>query len=153
MRPDTATLDRVLTGAGASDAEVLDGDLLTIVRVAPERLTSVLQAFKDSDFETLVDIFGSDPGEGIELTYHLRSLSRDEDVYLRIAVPYDGTTSSVWLLYPSALYPEREAAELFGVSFAGHPNPRRLLTCDRVDSFLLRKETPVRTHEEVLRDA
>jgi NADH:ubiquinone oxidoreductase subunit C len=46
--------------------------------------------------------------------------------------------------------PERETAELFGLSLSGHPNPKRLLTTDGVPP-LLRKSVPVRTEEEVRR--
>jgi len=38
---------------------------------------------------------------------------------------------------------------LFGLTFSGHPNLKRLLTSDEVDVFLLRKDVPIRTEEEV----
>jgi NADH:ubiquinone oxidoreductase subunit C len=69
-------------------------------------------------------------------------------VYLKCHVPYEGELRSVWEVYPAALYPEREAAELLGFSLLGHPNPKRLLTTDGTPP-LLRKSVPVRTAEEV----
>jgi NADH:ubiquinone oxidoreductase subunit C len=96
----------------------------------------------------LADMLGTDTGEGIELTYHLRSFARDEEIYVKANVAYDAEITSVWNIYPAALLPERETAELLGLTLAGHPNPRRLFTTDGVPP-LLRKDQPVRTVEEV----
>jgi NADH-quinone oxidoreductase subunit C len=123
-----------------------------VCRVEPPSIEDVLTALREAGFDMLVDLFGTDTGDDIELTYHLRSIARDEDLYVRVGVSYDGSVGSVWAIYPSALYPEREAAELLGVSFAGHPNPKRLLTCDDVEVHLLRKSVAIRTPEEVRRD-
>jgi NADH-quinone oxidoreductase subunit C len=96
----------------------------------------------------LLDLFGVDTGSGIQVTYHLRSFGRDQELYLRIGVPYGGDIGSVWQIYPAALYQERETAEHFGISFPGHPNPKRLLTSDEIPAPLLLKSTAIRTVEE-----
>ncbi|MRR12205.1 hypothetical protein EG835_07005, partial [bacterium] len=48
----------------------------------------------------------------------------------------------------SALLPERETAELFGLALCGHPNPKRLLTTEGIEPLLL-KSVPIRSAEEV----
>ena len=101
-------------------------------------------------YDFLVDLFATDTGERIEVTWHLRAFARYEDLYLKALVDYDGEAPSVWRVYPAALYPEREAAELLGMSFPGHPNPKRLLTTDGTEP-LLRKSVLIRTAEEVRR--
>ncbi len=143
-------LSAALTAAGLT-AEVSDETLGTVARVAAADIAGALTALRDGDtaFALLLDLFVTDTGEDLELTYHLRSFARDEDAYVRVTAPYDGEVPSVWRVYPAALYPEREAAELFGMAFPGHPNPKRLLTTDEVELPLLRKSTPIRTEEEV----
>jgi NADH:ubiquinone oxidoreductase subunit C len=96
-----------------------------------------------------VDLFALDSGEALELTYHLRSLAGPRESYLRCRVAYDAEAPSVWRVFPAALYAEREIAELFGMSFAGHPNPKRLLTTDEAGGCLLRKSVPIRGADEV----
>jgi NADH-quinone oxidoreductase subunit C len=96
-----------------------------------------------------VDLFGTDTGSAIELTYHLRALEGLREIFMKTVVVYDGEAPSVWRVFPAALYPEREAAELLGVSFAAHPNPKRLLTTDEVSEPLLRKSVAIRTPGEV----
>ena len=54
----------------------------------------------------------------------------------------------MWEIYPAALFPEREAAELLGMTLTGHPNPKRLLTVEGTEP-LLRKSVAIRTAEEV----
>ncbi len=149
MLPDATVVKHILASAGiASEAE--ETTLGVVFRVAAHEAPSALAALRDSelDFRMLLDFLGTDTGEEIELTYHLRSFTRDEELYVKTGVPYDGEIESVWNIYPSALLPERETAELFGLVLAGHPNPKRLFTTDGIEP-LLRKSVPIRTPEEV----
>ncbi len=146
----SAALSSALSAAGVP-AEVSEEAIGAVARVPASDLVEALTALRDADcaFAMLIDLFGVDTGEQLELTYHLRSFARDEDAYVRVAAPYDGEVPSAWRVYPSALYPEREAAELFGLTFPGHPNLKRLLTTDEVELPLLRRSTAIRTQEEV----
>ena len=154
MLPAEADVTRWLAVAGAAADEVTTTTLGVMARIEAARAADVLATLRDGegDFDMLVDLFAIDTGEGIDLRYHLRALDRDEDLYLAAYVDYDGEAPSVWRCYPAALYPEREAAEMFGMTFAGHPNPKRLLTTDEVAAPLLRKSTLIRTWEETRRD-
>ena len=89
-----------------------------------------------------------DTGEAIELTWRLRSYAQDCEAYLKATVAYDAEIASAWNVYPSALMPERETAELLGLKLAGHPNPKRLFTTDGIPP-LLRKSELIRSEEEV----
>ena len=153
MLPAEADVCRWLATAGAS-AEVAATTLGVMARIEAARAADVLASLRDGEggFDMLVDLFAIDTGEGIDLRYHLRALDRDEDLYLAAWVDYDGEAPSVWRAYPAALYPEREAAEMFGMTFVGHPNLKRLLTSDEVEAPLLRKSTLIRTWEETRRD-
>jgi NADH-quinone oxidoreductase subunit C len=154
LRPDAGEIADILRNAGIS-AEVSDEALGVIVRVPASRVLVTLDALKGglSGLGMLVDLFANDTGERLEVTYHLRSLSTKADLYARVGLPYDGELPSVWRIFPAALYAEREAAEMFGMTFSGHPNPKRLLTTDEVEGPLLRKSLPVRDDEGVRRHA
>lgn len=119
-----------------------------VVRIEPAAVADSVAALHTGGYDFLVDLFGTDTGSGVELTYHVRRFAAHDDLYLKCLVAYDGEAPSVWRTFPAALYPEREAAELLGVEFPGHPNPKRLLTTDAVGP-LLRKSEPVRAAEEV----
>lgn len=149
MRPDATTLKALLADGGveASPEETLLG---TVARLRPREVLGALRALKAAGYESLVDFDGMDTGEAIELTWRVRSYAQDAEAYLKTVVPYDAEIDSVWNIYPSALMPERETAELLGLKLGGHPNPRRLLTTDGV-APLLRKSIPIRTEEEVRR--
>lgn len=135
--------------AGISGVETATGALGVVVRLPAAQVPAAIRALKESElgFVMLVDLFGTDTGEDVEVTYHLRSLSRDEELYVRCSLPYESVLHSVWNSYASALLPERETAELFGLTLAGHPNPARLLTTEDTPPLLLRS-VPIRTPEE-----
>lgn len=149
MLPDATVVKHILAQAGV-DAEVETTTLGVVARVPASGSVEALSALcaSELDFRMLLDLLGADTGEGIEVTYHLRSLSRDEDLFVKTFVAYDGALRSAWNVFPSALAPERETAELLGIKLDGHPNPKRLLTTDGVEP-LLRKSVAIRSAEEV----
>ncbi len=148
MPPDVTAIRSLLSKV--VEAEVDRTSLGVVVRVPSEAAPKTLVALKASelDFALLVDMLGADTGEDVEITYHLRSFMRDEDVFVKCSLSYGGTLRSVWGTFASALLPERETAELFGLTLAGHPNPKRLLTAEGQEPLLL-KSVPIRTRKEV----
>jgi len=150
LLPDATVAKSILADAGVS-AKVEQTTLGLVCHIErADQAPAALAALRDSelDFRMLVDFLGTDAGDDVEITYHLRSLSRDEEIYIKAHVPFDGEISSVWNVFAAALLPERETAELFGLTLSGHPNPKRLLTTEGIEP-LLRKSVPVRTAEEV----
>lgn len=144
--PASAAVE-ILRAAGIA-AEGADEPLGAVVRLACGRIGEALAALSSVGHDQLVDLFGTDTGEAIELTYHVRVLAEGRDLYVKVTTGYDTEVPSVWRVYPAALYPEREAAEMFGLTFPGHPNPKRLLTVEDSEP-LLRKSVEIRTDEEV----
>jgi NADH:ubiquinone oxidoreductase subunit C len=150
LLPDATVIRGALSAGGVSVAEVEEVSLGLVCHVPAAEAVKALGAIAASShgFNTLIDMLGIDTGEDVEITYHVRSLARDEELYVKTRVPYGSVLESAWEVYPAVLMPERETAELFGLSLSGHPNPKRLLTTDGVQPLLL-KSMDIRSAEEV----
>lgn len=102
---------------------------------------------RDKGFDLLLDIAGidcmnlSDYRERFELEYILYSVSNDHRVRVRLPVPESDmdvpTTTDLW---QSANWGEREAFEMYGFNFVGHPCLKRLLTHHEFVGHPLRKD-------------
>lgn len=150
MPLDLPDFESIVKASGVSGVEFLDAEIGMLARVPLESVARMLSALRDAGLESLVDFDGVDTGDDIELTWRVRSYTRTADAVVKATIPYDGTIESVWIIYPSALMPERETAELFGLGLDGHPNPKRLLTTDGVPP-MLRRDVPIRTPQEFRR--
>jgi NADH-quinone oxidoreductase subunit C len=111
------------------------------------RIRDVLRLLRESDgldFEMLTDLTAVDYlGEELrfEVVYHLYSVQRNHRVRIKARVPeVPCEIDSVVELYPSANWMEREAFDLYGVRFRGHPDLRRILLYDEFDGYPLRKD-------------
>ena len=120
-------------------------------------IVSVLKLLRDdvqTQFVCLIDICGVDypeRRERFEIVYHL--LSPRQNLRLRVRVNTDADTPvpSVVQVYPGADWFEREAYDLYGIIFRGHPALRRLLTHDDFVGHALRKDYPVDKRQELRR--
>jgi NADH-quinone oxidoreductase subunit C len=94
------------------------------------------------DDMTAVDWFPSSPR--FQLSYHILSHALKEHIRLRVLVEDDKTSvQSITSIWPAANYYEREIFDLFGLSFDGHPNLRRIMMPDDWVGHPLRKDYPV----------
>ncbi len=102
---------------------------------------------KDLGFDYLVDLtavdnLGTNPR--YEVVYELYSYS--DSCHLRIKVGVDESereVSSVVDLWPTANWHEREAFDMIGVTFSGHPDMRRILMWEGYPYYPLRKDFPL----------
>ncbi|MBS1241955.1 MAG: nuoC [Gemmatimonadetes bacterium] len=126
-----------------------------VVWVENARAHEILAWLKDTpgqDFDYLTDVTAvdyRDPELPLEVVYQLRSLARKVD--LRVKIPLDKAqplaVDSVFDLWKGADWLEREVFDMFGVSFTGHPDLRRILMWDTyVEGYPLRKDFPLRGH-------
>jgi NADH-quinone oxidoreductase subunit C len=126
-----------------------------VVYVANAQAHAVLEWLKDDPaqrFNYLTDLTCveyRDPERDFEVVYQLRSLSRKVD--LRVKIPLDPNgpleVRSVLDLWRGADWLEREAWDMFGVTFRGHPDLRRILMWEGYsEGFPLRKSFPLRGH-------
>ena len=100
--------------------------------VRRQDLPRVMQAAKEDPrlaFDFLRSISGVDTFQELEVVYHLYSFRHKHTVQIKTTCPYDDPhVPSLCHLWQTANWHEREAAELFGILFDGHPDLRSLLT-------------------------
>ena len=88
------------------------------------------------------------PPADFSVFYHLMSLTHDRDVRIKVALTGEyPSLPSVAHLWPVANWYEREAFDMFGLGFDGHPNLRRIITPPNWEGHPLRKEHPARATE------
>jgi NADH-quinone oxidoreductase subunit C len=94
------------------------------------------------------------PGRRFAAVYHLLSISLNHRVRLRVFCPDDEQpmVDSVTGIWPSANWFEREAFDLFGILFKGHPDLRRILTDYGFIGYPFRKDFPLSGNTEVRYD-
>ena len=124
-----------------------------------DELLPVLRFLRDEQgYDFLADLTAVDWAEGASprftVVYHLFSTARHE--YVRVTAPCAGDTEpvapSTTALWPGANWHEREAYDMFGIRFEGHPDLRRILMWDGYPYFPLRKDFPLAGIETVLPD-
>ena len=90
-----------------------------------------------------------DPERPLEWFYQLRSLGRKADLRVKVALDKRGPLEvrSVYHLWRGADWLEREVFDMFGVTFVGHPDLRRILMWETyAEGYPLRKDFPLRGH-------
>ena len=165
-KPVPATLQpgpvsRWLSSQGFEHAQ-LEADHLgvEVIGVDAPFLPVIAAALKANGFDYLQCQGGYDEGPGGRLVsfYHLVKLSvladacsasqhlpadvTPEEVRLKVFLPRTGTLSipSLYGLFRGADWPERETFDMFGISYEGHPHPKRLLMPEDWKGFPLRKD-------------
>ena len=151
MNPTVSALQATFGTAIGRVQVARDGE--TIVLVAPQRLLDVMRWLKetpDQAYDYLVDVTAveyRDRERPLEVVYFLRSLARRTD--LRVKVELDAAAElavdSVWGLWHGADWLEREVYDMFGITFRGHPDLRRILMWETyAEGYPLRKDFPLR---------
>ena len=132
-------------------AEVAFGELTLVAE--REKIVQVLTDLRDRfGFQQLLDVCGADypdREERFEVVYHLLSMTRNVRVRVKVATDEVQPVPSVIEVYPSANWFEREAFDMYGMLFSGHPDMRRLLTDYGFEGHPLRKDFPMTGHVEV----
>ncbi|MHB9150310.1 MAG: NADH-quinone oxidoreductase subunit C [Thermoleophilia bacterium] len=102
----------------------------------------------DLAFERLDSLLGNHYPERVdtpfEVILHLTSVSRNARLRLKVPLAEGQKIPTISGVWASADWDEREAWEMFGIEFQGHPNLIRLLTTEDFEGFPLRKDFPVR---------
>ncbi len=123
-------------------------DTLTIKTAEILPVCRFLRDDPELRFEFLVDLCGVDfyPREPrFEVVYHLGSMKKSDRLRLKVTVPEENPRlASVVSVWKGADWMEREAYDMYGILFAGHPDLRRILLTPDWEGFPLRKDYPLR---------
>ncbi len=133
-------------GAAHPAALVPTDEGATYLSVVPEHWADVAQLLRSDEelrFNVLMCLTGYDrgPGEPLGVAYNLHSMHKLHKLEVRIEVPRDGgEIPSVALIWRTAEWHEREAYDMYGITFEGHPDLRRILLPEDWEGYPLRKD-------------
>jgi len=120
------------------------GDETCVVKC--EHLPDICRHIRDElGFDMLSDLCGADypdRKERFEVVYHLYSVEKAKRLRLKVRVAEGASVASVGGIWKAANWFEREAYDLFGIHFEGHPNLKRLLCHNEFEGHALRKDYP-----------
>jgi NADH-quinone oxidoreductase subunit C len=154
----------------ASDEGVIDaakkalGDAILAVKeavgeitltVRREEIANVLKILRDTpglEYQQLMEIAGvdyPDRPERFEVVYQLLSLTRNRRLRVKVSTDEATPVPTVTTLWPVAGWLEREVYDMYGVTFAGNPDLRRILTDYGFEGYPQRKDFPLTGHVEL----
>ena len=156
--PQQAMLDhlRQLLGSALIDGRVTKDQI--VIKVPVAKVADTLASLRDDNyaaFNQLSDLTAVDYPERpdrFEMVYQLLSMKNNMRMRVLAAVGEGQAVPSMTSVYSAANWAEREAWDMFGIFFAGHPDLRRLLTDYGFEGHPLRKDFPLTGHVEVRYD-
>jgi NADH-quinone oxidoreductase subunit C len=141
------------TGAVAG-AHVAYGEL-TLTGPANRIVEALTQLRDQFGFHQLIDLCGVDyPDRALrfDVVYHLLSMTRNARLRIKVQTDEDTPVPTVTEVFPCADWYEREAFDMYGVFFEGHPDLRRILTDYGFHGHPLRKDFPMTGYVELRYD-
>ena len=131
---------------GAVKSKTLALGELTL-HVEADDIVRVAKALRDTfAFKVLIDICGADYPERpkrFDVVYHFLSITRNARVRVKVQTDEATAVPTIVPIYPAANWQERETFDMYGVTFADHPDLRRLLTDYGFSGYPLRKDFPL----------
>ncbi len=150
-------MSEALQNLGETIATALDHAVLGIdvaygelsVTARSDQVVQVIRFLRDDpecQFTQLIDITGVDypnRSQRFDVVYHFLSMRLNQRIRLKVATDEHTSVPSVVDVFPGANWYEREVFDMYGVTFSGHPDLRRILTDYGFSGFPLRKEFPL----------
>jgi len=136
--------------------QIIVGELTILAE--RDHILPLLRFLRDDqqcNFETFIDLCGVDypeRTERFEVVYHLLSMRMNHRIRVRIRADEETPVASCVPVWPAANWFEREAFDMYGIQFSGHPDLRRILTDYGFEGFPLRKDFPLTGNYEVRYD-
>lgn len=143
-----ARVDELAAKVNGEVEEILGVPVLKIKGAYVLEALSAAKNFADVPCDFLHDLAGVDYGTHMEVVYQLSSLRGPQ--WLRIKAQIDRekpVIESATSLWPGANFMEREAYDMFGIQFKGHPDLRRIYMWDDFEGYPLRKDYVVEAPE------
>ncbi len=152
-------VQRILDQFGGRVTDGGSGIDMHCIKVGPDHVVDLCRFLKEQDglqFNFLSDMAGVDhfPAKNrYEVVYHLFSISLQHRlrVKCRLVDPPEGvepalpTVTGVWR---TANWHEREAFDMYGIIFKGHPNLQRIYMWEGFEGYPMRKDFPVRGYKD-----
>lgn len=115
------------------------------ITVQPEQLHQLMTQLKsnsETNFDYLFCLSGMDWGAALGVVYHLESTIHRHQLVVKVKTEDRETPTfdSVWTIWRTAEFHEREVFDFFGIQFNNHPNLKRLFLTEDWDGFPLRKD-------------
>ncbi|MCO5388793.1 MAG: NADH-quinone oxidoreductase subunit C [Desulfosporosinus sp.] len=105
--------------------------------------------FADVPCDFLHDLCGMDLGDHLEVVYQLSSLRGPQRLRIIARVERDNPViNSVTQIWKGSDFLEREAFDMFGLQFRGHPNLKRIYMWDDFEGYPMRKDYVIESHEQ-----
>jgi NAD(P)H-quinone oxidoreductase subunit J len=145
---ETGKTSQWLTSQGFEhEFEGIDADGIELIKVDRELLLPFATALYANGFNYLQCQGAYDAGPGTDLVsfYHLIKLSDEADqpdeVRLKVYLPReDPTVPSLYWIWPTSDWQERESYDMYGIIYEGHPNLKRILMPEDWVGYPLRKD-------------
>jgi len=136
--------------SGLPDAGIeakLDNPVDPAIRVSPDHILEIAKFLRDDEeclFDFLSCLSGVDLKGKLSVVYQLFSMAKRHKITLKVEVPVDApNVQSVESIWKTANWHEREAFDLYGINFTGHPDLRRILLPYDWEGHPLRKDYQV----------
>jgi NADH-quinone oxidoreductase subunit C len=142
---EKAFIDELQQAVGGEQTEFRGDTRLTITL---DKLLPAVEAIRKMGFERLSDITAVDyfpqPDPRFHLVYQFTSIEQRATFEVRVPVPaVEPKAPTITGIYPNANWREREVFDMFGITFEGHPDLRRILMPHDWEGFPLRKDYPL----------
>src|SRR5215208_8193337 len=143
--PDDGVIDVAKAALGDALLEVKQAVGEITLTVRRESVADVLRTLRDTpglEYQQLMEIAGvdyPDRAERFEVVYQLLSLTKNRRLRVKVSTDEATPVPSVTSLWPVAGWLEREVYDMYGVTFAGNPDLRRILTDYGFEGYPQRK--------------
>ena len=153
--PNDGVVDAAKAALGAALIEVREqvGEITLVVE--RERLAEVCRVLRDTrglEYQQLMEIAGVDfpeRPERFDVNYCLLSLTKNRRIVVKVTTDESTPVPSVTKLWPVAGWLEREVFDMYGVTFVGNDDLRRILTDYGFEGYPFRKDFPLTGHVEL----
>jgi NADH-quinone oxidoreductase subunit C len=126
---------------------ILEQQVIRVKKEALIELCRFLHDDPDAMFDMITDVtavhWPERKGEEFDLVIHLYSVPKNRRLRIKVALADGESCPSITSIWAGANWLEREVYDLFGISFEGHPDLRRILLPEDWPGHPLRKEYPV----------
>ena len=145
-------IDAGMAGAVRS-MDYAHGELTVLAK--REQIVELMRFLRDDSqtmFWNIIDLCGVDypqRKERFEVVYHLLSPRLNARLRVKVSTDEETPVPSITEIYPGANWYEREAWDMYGILFTGHPDLRRLLTDYGFEGHPLRKDFPLTGYVEL----